>query len=59
MTTIEEKVKWADEQVKHMEYLVKGFGFDAIQAKVKLQKIRSLSKEEYVEAAIIAYDVHH
>jgi hypothetical protein len=38
MTTIEEKVKWADEQVKHMEYLVKGFGFDAIQAKVKLQK---------------------
>jgi glyoxylate carboligase len=53
------KIQWAKEQIKQLETIVKGYGFDAIQAKLKLQKIRSLSEEEFIEAAITAYDANH
>lgn len=57
--SVEEKVQWANEQVKQHEWNLKyGGKFEQIQAKVKLEKIRSLTPEEYEEAAIASYDEH-
>lgn len=55
----EEKLQWANEQVKQHEWNLKNGGkFEQIQAKVKLKEIRSLSPEEFEEAAIASYDAH-
>lgn len=59
MITVEEKVNWAKEQVKSMEIMVRGFGFEAIQAKVKLKHIKSLNDQEFTEAAIASYNTQH
>lgn len=56
----EEKVNWAKEMMKELERLLKqGDKFNAIQAKVKLEKIKTLSEEEFVESAIASYDRVH
>ncbi len=54
------KIEWAKEQMKELEFKLKaGDKFESIQAKVKLNHIKTLSEEEFKEAAIASYDQAH
>ena len=53
------KIEWAKVGVKQLEIDVRGCGYEAIQAKAKLEYIKSLNEDEFKEAAIFAYDAHH
>lgn len=54
-----EAIEWANKQVEKLEFNLKaGDKLSAIQAKVKLQKINSLSQEEFEECAVESYKTY-